>query len=191
MHLIRKNQVNIYDIPIATITDEYNKTLDLMRELDLEIAGEFIYMAALLIHIKSRLLLPRSLEGEEEDPRQELVDRLHPVQLEAAVKQNAGVAGEGRGVAADRGDAMQIGLGQFLGLGAGALAGRVDDGAVEPLEFARQQGAAEEVARLGRHALEIRRVAPAGIERLKRLGLAFDGVDFGPLPCPTPDGVMR
>jgi len=77
LHLIKKNKVNIYDIPITLITEQYQHAVAMMQELDLEIAGEFIYMAALLIHIKSRTLLPRP-EGapEEEDPRQELVDRL-------------------------------------------------------------------------------------------------------------------
>jgi segregation and condensation protein A len=77
LHLIRKNKVNIYDIPIALITEQYQKTLEVMQELDLEIAGEFIYTAALLIHIKSRMLLPRAEGPEaEDDPRRELVDRL-------------------------------------------------------------------------------------------------------------------
>ncbi len=77
LHLIKRNKLNIYDIPIALITDQYHQTLDLMHELDLEVAGEFIYMAALLIHIKSRMLLPKPEGVEpEEDPRQELIDRL-------------------------------------------------------------------------------------------------------------------
>ncbi len=77
LHLIKKNEVDIYDIPIALITDQFNSYLDAMEELDLEIAADYIYMAALLIHIKSRMLLPRDENAEEiEDPRQELVDRL-------------------------------------------------------------------------------------------------------------------
>ncbi|HXH05716.1 MAG TPA: segregation/condensation protein A [Vicinamibacterales bacterium] len=79
LHLVRENRVNIYDIPIALITEQYLEYLDLMRELDLEVAGEFLVMAATLIHIKSRLLLPRpetADEGVEEDPRDALVRRL-------------------------------------------------------------------------------------------------------------------
>ena len=78
LHLVRKHKVDIYDIPIALITEQYNATLEAMRELNLEVAGEFIYMASLLIHIKSKLLLPQQEgpDGEPEDPRRELVDRL-------------------------------------------------------------------------------------------------------------------
>ena len=59
IHLIKQNEVNIYDIPIALITAQYLEYLDLMQELDLDVAGEFLVMAATLIHIKSRTLLPR------------------------------------------------------------------------------------------------------------------------------------
>ena len=81
IHLIKKNEVNIYDIPIAFITAQYLETIQLMQELDLDIAGEFLVMAATLIHIKSKMLLPRpetsaTVEGEEEDPRDALVRRL-------------------------------------------------------------------------------------------------------------------
>jgi len=80
LYLIRKSQVDIYDIPIAEITQQYLDMLDLMKTLNLEIAGEFLVMAATLIQIKSRMLLPGPAEGEEEeegeDPRKELVDRL-------------------------------------------------------------------------------------------------------------------
>jgi segregation and condensation protein A len=80
IHLIKRNEVNIYDIPIALITDQYLQYLTLMQELDLDVAGEFIVMAATLIHIKSRLLIPRptaDIVGEdEEDPREALVRRL-------------------------------------------------------------------------------------------------------------------
>lgn len=81
LHLIREHQLNILDIPIATITEEYLRYLTLMQELDLDVAGEFLLMAATLIHIKSKMLLPpdEAAEGEaaeEEDPRAELVDRL-------------------------------------------------------------------------------------------------------------------
>ncbi len=79
LHLIKKNEVNIYDIPITLITAQYLEYLDLMRELNLDVAGEFLLMAATLIHIKSRMLLPRpdpTQEDIEEDPREALVRRL-------------------------------------------------------------------------------------------------------------------
>ncbi len=74
LFLIKKEEVDIYDIPIARITQQYLSYLDLMRNLNLEVAGEFILMAATLIHIKARLLLPRDEnDPEEEDPREELI----------------------------------------------------------------------------------------------------------------------
>ena len=81
LHLIKKNEVSIYDIPIALITTQYLQTIELMQELNLDVAGEFVVMAATLIHIKSKMLLPRpetaaGVEGEEEDPRDALVRRL-------------------------------------------------------------------------------------------------------------------
>ena len=81
IHLIKKNEVNIYDIPIAIITAQYLDTIQLMQELDLDVAGESLVMAATLIHIKSKMLLPRpetaaGVEGDEEDPRDALVRRL-------------------------------------------------------------------------------------------------------------------
>jgi len=80
LHLIKKNEVSITDIPIATITEQYLATLDLMQSLNLDIAGEFLVMAATLIHIKSRMLLPAGEEEPDEDegtdPREELVRRL-------------------------------------------------------------------------------------------------------------------
>ena len=79
LYLIRQDQVNIYDIPIARITDEYLRYLNLMQELDLALAGDFLVMAAQLIELKSRMLLPRDPLAEEEeeiDPRAELVNRL-------------------------------------------------------------------------------------------------------------------
>lgn len=76
LHLIRVNEVSITDIPIVEITEQYTTYLDLMQELDLDVAAEYVYLAAVLIHIKSRTLLPRDAAGGDEDPRQELVDRL-------------------------------------------------------------------------------------------------------------------
>lgn len=77
LYLIQKNEVDIYDIPIARITQQYLEHLDMMRELNLEVAGEFIYTASVLIRIKAGMLLPRP-EFEEEivDPRSELVAAL-------------------------------------------------------------------------------------------------------------------
>ncbi len=74
LYLIQKEEVDIYDIPIAKITGEYLKYIDLMTSLNLEVAGEFILMAATLIRIKTRMLLPRD-EGDaaESDPREELI----------------------------------------------------------------------------------------------------------------------
>jgi len=78
LHLIEKNKVNIYDIPIATITEQYLDFVNHMETEDLNIVSEFLVMAATLIDIKARMLLPRETneEGEEEDPRAELVARL-------------------------------------------------------------------------------------------------------------------
>jgi segregation and condensation protein A len=78
LHLIDKNKVNIYDIPIATIAEQYLDYVNHMETEDLNIVSEFLVMAATLIDIKARMLLPREIngEGEEEDPRAELVARL-------------------------------------------------------------------------------------------------------------------
>src|SRR2546428_280537 len=77
LHLIQREEIEITDIPIARITREYLDTLELMRELDLEVAGEFLVMAATLMRIKARMLLPPAItEEEEEDPREGLVRQL-------------------------------------------------------------------------------------------------------------------
>jgi segregation and condensation protein A len=81
LDLIRKQQIDIKDIPISTITSQYLEYMDTAREMDIDLGAEFVYMAATLIHIKSKMLLPRdpalaSADGESDDPRQELVDRL-------------------------------------------------------------------------------------------------------------------
>ncbi len=79
LHLIKRDEFNIYDIPIMKITHQYLEYLNLMEDLNLEIAGEFLVMAATLMQIKSRMLLPpdpAGLETQEEDPRAELVRRL-------------------------------------------------------------------------------------------------------------------
>lgn len=79
LHLVKLNKVEITDIPVAVICDQFHEYLKLMEQLNLDIAGEYIYEAALLIHLKSKLLLPRPAAGAEEpeeDPRQDLVQRL-------------------------------------------------------------------------------------------------------------------
>lgn len=79
LYLIKKEEINISDIPIARITDQYLEYLEFMKLLDLDIAGEFLVMAATLMHIKSKMLLPPDQTGEAEeeaDPRAELVRRL-------------------------------------------------------------------------------------------------------------------
>ena len=80
LYLIRKNELNIYDIPIALITEQYLQYIDVLQELNLDVAGEFLVMASTLIHIKSRMLLPRpqaTLDDEDpDDPREALVRRL-------------------------------------------------------------------------------------------------------------------
>ena len=80
LYLIQVNEIDIYDIPIARITEEYLHCLVTMQELDLEVAGEFLVIAATLIHIKSKMLIPAEERQEEdqsqEDPRKELVDQL-------------------------------------------------------------------------------------------------------------------
>ena len=90
LHLIRQEQVSIYDIPVARITDEYLRYLQLMQELDMAVAGDFLVMAATLIELKTRMLLPRdpyAAEQEEEDPRKELVDQLLEYQKYKAAAQ--------------------------------------------------------------------------------------------------------
>ena len=79
LHLIRENKIDIYDIPISLITSQYLEYIEIMKELNLEIAGDFLVMAATLIQIKSRMLLPPDEEApleEQEDPRRDLVQRL-------------------------------------------------------------------------------------------------------------------
>lgn len=78
LFLIRKNEVDIFNIPIAKITEQFITYIEVMKILDLDVAGDFIEMAAILMHIKSRMLLPRQegIEDDYEDPRSELVSRL-------------------------------------------------------------------------------------------------------------------
>ena len=80
LDLVRKQNIDIYDIPMAKITAQFLAYVEHLKASDVDTAGEFIYMSALLIHIKSRMLLPRdpleAAEGQAEDPRRELVERL-------------------------------------------------------------------------------------------------------------------
>ncbi len=78
LHLIDKNKINIYDIPIVLITEQYMEYISAMESKDMDIMSEFLVMAATLLNIKSRMLLPKNpvVEEEEEDPRKELVERL-------------------------------------------------------------------------------------------------------------------
>lgn len=76
LHLIAKNKVSIYDIPIAEILDQYMEVLHAAEAMDLDVAGDFVAMAAQLVYIKSKMLLPRHEEEEEEDPRTSLVEML-------------------------------------------------------------------------------------------------------------------
>lgn len=79
LYLIKKNEIDIYNIPIAAITEEYLKHLEVMKSLNLDLAGEYLVMASTLVHIKSKMLLPVSeedAEGEDEDPRADLVRQL-------------------------------------------------------------------------------------------------------------------
>lgn len=90
LHLIRQEQVNIYDIPVARIADEYLRYLQLMQELDIAVAGDFLVMAATLIELKTKMLLPRDPFAPpevEDDPRKELVDQLLEYQKYKAAAQ--------------------------------------------------------------------------------------------------------
>jgi len=103
LHLVKKHELDVFDIPIAFVTEKYLEYLDLMTSLNLDVAGEYLLMAATLAHIKSRELLPapppgseeeEAVEGEEADPRQELIRRL----LEYQKYKEAGEALGGRPV---------------------------------------------------------------------------------------------
>ncbi len=108
LHLIRINEVEITDIPIARVGEQYLEYIELMRELDLDLAGEYLLMAATLAWIKSRMLLPqeRDEDGEEIDPRAELVARLLEYQR---FKEMAGELGERRLLGRDVFDAVAPG----------------------------------------------------------------------------------
>lgn len=92
LYLVKKDHLNIYDIPIAEVTEQYLKYMDIMRLLNLNIAGEFLVMAATLMQIKSKMLLPleesQGISEEQEDPRQELVKRLLEYEKFKEIAQN-------------------------------------------------------------------------------------------------------
>ena len=95
LYLIKKNEIDIYDIPIALITEQYLKYMEVLKTLNLDLAGEYLVLASTLIHIKSRLLLPDPSFGEEDeelDPRLELVQQL----LEYQAYKEAALALDGR-----------------------------------------------------------------------------------------------
>ena len=93
LHLIRQNEVDIFDIPIAMITEQYLEYMDIMKDLNINMAGDFFVMASTLIHIKSKMLLPGSDElDEEEDPRMEIVQ---PLLEYIRLKELAGELSEG------------------------------------------------------------------------------------------------
>jgi segregation and condensation protein A len=123
LYLIRKNEIDIYNIPIALITEQYLAYLEMMRSFNLDLAGEYLVLASTLIHIKSKLLLPPDeSEGEEEegeDPRAELVQQLLEYQIfkEAALRLEnrpllerdvftRGAPGEAPSAAEEEGEAM-------------------------------------------------------------------------------------
>jgi len=88
VYLIRKNEVNIYDIPISLITDRYLDYIEWMKSMNIDIAGDFLVMAATLIQIKSRMLLPVHDDPDEEDPRQEIArPLLEYLQMKSAALQ--------------------------------------------------------------------------------------------------------
>ena len=89
LHLIKKNEVDIYDIPIAAVTDQFLEYLNLMQAMNIDYAGDFLVMAATLTHIKSRMLLPISKEADdEEDPRSEIIRPLiEYLQIKAAAEE--------------------------------------------------------------------------------------------------------
>ena len=100
LHLIEKNKVNIYDIPIVTITEQYLEYVNNMEEEDLDVMSEFLVMAATLIKIKSKMLLPKDEEDpeDEEDPREELVRRLLEIEGNKAFFKKATIPAEVKNV---------------------------------------------------------------------------------------------
>lgn len=107
LHLIRVNEMDIFDIPILEVAQQYQQYLELMRQFDLEVAGEYLLMAATLMHIKSKMLLPRDgePEGEEsEDPRADLTRQLVEYQRIKQAAENLQALESVRGLVWSRGD---------------------------------------------------------------------------------------
>src|SRR5688500_18779694 len=106
LHLVQKHELNILDLPIAFVTERYLAYLDLMKQLDLDVASEYLVMAATLAHIKSKLLLPAPPAGQDDaalldeiDPRADLIRRLLEYQKYKAVAADLGARGvQGRDV---------------------------------------------------------------------------------------------
>ena len=176
LYLIRRQNLNILDIPIADITRQYMEYIQLMQELDLELAGEYLLMAAMLAEIKSRMLLPRMSEGgeEEDDPRAELVRRLQEYErfkraaedIDGLPRTRARRAPGGRRAHAPPGRAHAAG-GRAAG-NAGRVQGRraARDDVRAPARAARNAvGAAAHVRRArdarGRRARRVRAAVPA------------------------------
>ncbi|MDH5590106.1 MAG: segregation/condensation protein A [Gemmatimonadota bacterium] len=97
LHLIRTQDIDIFDIPVSTITEQFLQTIKKIRVEDLDSAGEFLEMAAMLVRIKAQMLLPRSAEDEDEDPRAELVRRLLEYEQIREITQRLSVAEADRG----------------------------------------------------------------------------------------------
>ena len=111
LHLVKINQVEIADIPVALVCDQFHEYLALMEELDLDIAGEYVYEAALLIQLKSRMLLPRPVDNQGQpiqDPREELVQRLlEYLKIKEAAQALAEVHSVRRGIWTRQGKELQ------------------------------------------------------------------------------------
>jgi len=120
LRLVRVNEVEIGDIPVATICDQFHEYLQLMEELNLDVAAEYIFEAAQLIHLKSRLLLPRRRDGEAaaEDPRQELVERLLEYRrIKEAAQSLAEIDGMRHGVWTRPPESLSVPAGETIDLG--------------------------------------------------------------------------
>ena len=112
LHLIKVQEIDIYNIPISRITGQYLEYLKLMEELDLDVAGEFLVMAATLMHIKSKMLLPKEItaveENEEGDPRAELIEALVEYKRYKQVAEHLGELASRRREIFDRGESSIV-----------------------------------------------------------------------------------
>ena len=151
LHLVRVNEVEISDIPVAVVCDQFHEYLELMEELNLDVAAEYIFEAAQLIHLKSRLLLPRHREGEQagEDPRQELVERLLEYRrIKEAAQSLAEIDGIRHGVWTRPPERLPVPAGESIDLGEVSLfdllgafrevVGRYEREHPEPLHLRRE-----------------------------------------------------